>query len=226
MILYNERVDTNNHRTLGDRHVAETLALLDDDGWTPGRGRADIGVAWRRVEVQRVDGSALVSDALRARVTVRATRAETFDLLSHPRRAPEWDSSDRGFQWVERFDDDHTVFRNFNRPPLFAVRDSVIYRVERAAIAPGRSLYCARSVVHAACPVGDYLRILQPIFAWDVVEVGDGRCEVTVLCSTPENLLPRWLFPLVVTPGWVHILRGVRGLVERPALTPAVEAGR
>lgn len=220
MIRYDEPIDDGCFRDHAARHVRETLTLLDGDGWGPASTRGGVEVRRRRLDVARArqDAPDLIRrvDALRATIRVRAPRAAVFALLAHPTRAPEWDTSDRGFQWVACFDDDHTVFRNLNQPPLFRVRDSVIYRVERRDLEPGRSLYCARSVVHAACPYTAHTRILQPPFAWDVRDVGAGQCEVRVLCATPENMLPGPLFPLLAAPGWRSILQRVRRLVEAP----------
>jgi hypothetical protein len=216
MIEFNEPISSDNYRELAERHVRETLALLDASDWSPARSRGGVAVSMRDLDVVRTGGDgapvASRSPTILARIRVDAPRDEVFELLAHPSRAPEWDASDRGFEWVAQYDDDHTVFRNFNQPPLFNVRDSVIYRVERAALEPDRSLYCARSVTHPDCPDSELPRILQQLFAWAVRDLDDGACEVTVLSSTPDNMIPPWLFKLAVVPGWRAILTKVRRL--------------
>lgn len=209
MIVFNETIDANNRRALAQRHVDETVELLDDGGWTSLATRR--GVAAFAREIQTRDAKTGESRKVRtnlARITIPAASNEVFSLVSKPERAPEWDRTDRGFEWIDVFDDADTVFRNFNKPLLRKI-DSVLFRIARPDHG-GRSLYCARSVISAGAPLGSYRRLYQQIFGWAVRRVDDRACELTVLASEPIGFLSSGIQRLVFVPGWRSNLVGIR----------------
>jgi hypothetical protein len=210
VIVFNETIDANNRRELAQRHVDETVALLEPAGWQPRATRRGVSAFARTLDTRDAStGKRATARTNLARIRIPAPRSEVFSLISEPTRAREWDSTDRGFEWVERYDDRDTVFRNFNKPLLRKI-DSVLYRVVRPDHDPGRSLYCARSVMTPAAPLGPYTRLYQQIFAWAVRELDDRACELTVLASEPVGFLPSWFQGLVFLPGWRSDLSGIR----------------
>lgn len=213
MIEFNETIDASNREALAQRHVAETAALLDDRGWIPrpraGRGTGMTGFV-RDIETRDAScGRQRKTRVVLARIRIAAARPELFSLVSEPKRAPEWDKTDRGFEWVDFFDPHDTVFRNFNKPLLRKI-DSVLYRVVRPDHDPARSLYCARSVISAKAPVGEFPRLYQQIFAWAVRELDDHTCELSVMASEPLGFLPAVIQRLVFMYGWRTNLVGIR----------------
>jgi hypothetical protein len=212
VILFNETIDASNRQALAQRHVDETATLLDADGWRPRRTARSVTAFERDVEAcdARTQERRKARIVL-ARIRVAAARTELFSLVSEPTRAREWDSTDRGFQWVDVFDPHDTVFHNFNKPLIRKI-DSVLYRVVRPDHDPKRSLYCARSVISAAAPVGQFPRLYQQIFAWAVRELDARDCELTVMASEPLGFLPSGIQRLVFLAGWRSNLLGIRKL--------------
>lgn len=213
MIVFNETIDASNRLALAERHVQETAALLDDRGWSPRpRCHRATGVtAFVRDLETRDDatGERRTTRTVLARIRVATARSELFSLVSEPKRAPEWDRTDRGFEWVDVFDPNDTVFRNFNKPLLRRI-DSVLYRVVRPDHDRDRSLYCARSVTSAAAPRGQFPRLYQQIFAWAVRELDDRESELSVMASEPLGFLPAAIQRLVFVQAWRSNLVGIR----------------
>jgi hypothetical protein len=213
VIEFNETIDARNREALAHRHVDETAALLDDRGWTP-RPRAGRGTGMtafvRDIETRDArTGKQRTTRVVLARIRIAAARPELFSLVSKPERAPEWDKTDRGFEWVDVFDPHDTVFRNFNKPLLRKI-DSVLYRVVRPDHDRDRSLYCARSVISASAPLAEFPRLYQQIFAWTVRELDDHACELSVMASEPLGFLPAVIQRLVFMYGWRSNLVGIR----------------
>lgn len=213
VIVFNETIDASNRHALAQRHVEETAALLDDHGWTPrprAGGRTGMTAFVRDLETRdAATGKRRTTRTVLARIRVPAARKNLFSLVSEPKRAPEWDRTDRGFEWVDAFDPHDTVFRNYNKPLLRKI-DSVLYRVVRPDHDRDRSLYCARSVISAAAPVGKFPRLYQQIFAWSVRELDEHACELSVMASEPLGFLPAAIQRLVFIAGWRSNLVGIR----------------
>jgi hypothetical protein len=210
VIVFNETVDSSNWRALAGRHVDETVALLDGDGWRSLARRRGVAAFAQDLDTREAStGERRTARTNMARICVPAARSEVFSLISEPARAREWDSTDRGFEWIEVFDERNTVFRNFNKPLLRKI-DSVFFRLVRPNHDPGRSLYCARTVISAAAPLGRYSRLSQAIFAWAVRDLDERACELTVLASEPIGFLPKFIQRLVFLPGWRSDLVGIR----------------
>ena len=210
MIVFNENIDANNRKALASRHIEETEALLAPNGWASRPTRKGVSAFARVLETRDAStGHPRKAHCNLARIQVPAARREVFSLISEPKRAREWDSTDRGFEWIDVFDEQDTVFRNFNKPLLRKI-DSVLYRLVRPNHAADCSLYCARSVISVAAPIGPYPRLGQQIFAWTVRELDDRACELTVLASQPVGFLPSELQRLVFLAGWRSNLVGIR----------------
>jgi hypothetical protein len=216
MIVFNETIDASNQRALSQRHVDETATLLDARDWKPPFGlrhrTSPVTALVRDIETQDARTKARrKTRVILARIRVAAARTELFSLISEPTRAREWDDTDRGFEWVDVFDPQDTVFHNFNKPLVRKI-DSVLYRVVRPDHDPDRSLYCARSVISAKAPLGQYQRLYQQIFAWAVRELDARDCELTVMASEPLGFLPSAIQRLVFLGGWRSNLVGIRKL--------------
>jgi hypothetical protein len=211
VIVFNETIDASNRQALAQRHVDETAALLDAHGWKP-QGRARRGVTAFARDIETRDASSGKQQQVRtvlAKIRIPTARKELFSLVSEPKRAPEWDRTDRGFEWVDVFDPLDTVFRNFNKPLLRKI-DSVLYRVVRPDHDPDRSLYCARSVIATKAPVGEFPRLYQQIFAWAVRDIDDHTSELSVMASEPLGFLPFFIQRLAFVAGWRSNLVGIR----------------
>jgi hypothetical protein len=213
VIEFNETIDASNREALARRHVDETAALLDDRGWIS-RPRAGHGTGVtafiRDIETRDANtGKPRETRVVLAKIRIAAARPELFSLVSEPKRAPEWDKTDRGFEWVDVFDSRDTVFRNFNKPLLRKI-DSVLYRIVRPDHDRDRSLYCARSVMSTKAPRAEFPRLYQQIFAWAVRELDDHECELSVMASEPLGFLPAVIQRLVFMYGWRSNLVGIR----------------
>jgi hypothetical protein len=213
VIVFNETIDASNRDALAQRHVDETATLFDDRGWKlrPRFGRR-VGVTAFVRDLETLDsatGERRTTQTVLVQIRVPAARRDLFPLVSEPERAPEWDHTDRGFEWVDVFDPHDTVYRNFNKPLLRKI-DSVLYRVVRPDHDPDRSLFCARSVISAAAPLAEFPRLYQQIFAWSVRELGDRESELSVLASEPLGFLPAVILRLVFLLGWRSNLVGIR----------------
>jgi hypothetical protein len=210
VIVFNETIDASNRQAMAQRHLDETIALLDASDWNSLPTRRGVTAFARDVETKDAStGERRHTRTNLARIRVAAARSELFSLVSEPTRAREWDSTDRGFEWVEVYDERNTVFHNFNKPLLRKI-DSVLYRLVRPDHDHGRSIYCARSVISTAAPLGSYRRLSQQIFAWAVRDLDDHECELTVLASEPIGFLPALIQRLVFLMGWRSNLVGIR----------------